>query len=293
MKLFKLTYGLVAAMALSLASCSLNDEPEFNDADAFVAIQQTTAFVAETGNKLEIPVMLTSLAGLQGSVDFVITPDSAAGAVEGNHFTIGNESKTLTFTKDTPVQNIIINVKDNNIFEGDKKFTIELVNAQGVKLGANKKCVVTVEDDEHPLAFILGTFTGKGESNFGGDLEWTVRFEKDATDLNKVWITNLVPGGSSSNSPVYGIVNADKTELLIPVLQETAISSSYPHIVLKGYDGESEEELQDNVKCKIAADGTITIKDIFGAYVYGDDAMSDGLGWYELVLQNAVLTKDK
>lgn len=291
MKLYKLTYGLIAATLLAFTSCVSNDEPEFDDADAFVAIQQTTAAKSETGEVLEIPVMLTSLAGLQGTVDFTITPDETAGAVEGKHYTIGNSSHTLTFTKEAPTQKIIINIIDNDIFEGDVKFTIELTNAQGAKLGANKKCVVTLEDDEHPLAFILGSFSATGESYFGGGLDWTVRLEKDPTDLNKVWIYNLVPGGSSSNSPVYGIVNEEKTELLIPVEQETAISSSYPHIVLYAYDGETAEFIEDNMKCDIASDGTITIKDQFGSYVYGDDAMTQGLGWYERVLPGAVLKK--
>ena len=291
MKLFKLTYGLLAAMALSLASCSLNDEPEFNDADAFVAIQKTSASIAETGNKLEIPVMLTSLAGLQGSVDFVITPDSAAGAVEDKHFTIGNESKTLTFTKDAPTQNIVINVIDNDIFEGDVKFTIELTNVQGAKLGANKKCVVTLEDDEHPLAFILGSFVGKGTSQFDGEIEWTAKIEKDATDLNKVWITGLVDGTTTA---IYGMVNSAKTEISIPLEQAIHAHSTYD-IILEayGWDGSARFELEAGQPLvgKIAADGTITFPDYwFGAYAF---AKSDGsaAGWWDLLWNDVVLKK--
>ena len=278
-------------MALSLASCSLNDEPEFNDADAFVAIQKTTASIAETGNKLEIPVMLTSLAGIQGSVDFVITPDSAAGAVEGKHYTIGNESKTLTFTKDAPVQNIIINVIDNNIFEGDKKFTIELTNVQGAKLGANKKCVITLEDDEHPLAFILGTFTATGTSNFDGELEWETTIEKDATDLNKVWLTGLVDGTTTA---IYGTVNAEKTEIAIPLEQAVHPHSKYD-IVLEayGWDGSARFELESGAPLvgKIAADGTISFPDYwFGGYAFSKDDGS-GAGWWDLLKNDVVLKK--
>ena len=61
MKIFKLTYGLMAASMLSLASCNLNEYPEFDNADAFVAVQQTSASIAENGETLSIPVMLTSL----------------------------------------------------------------------------------------------------------------------------------------------------------------------------------------------------------------------------------------
>ncbi|MDY6247889.1 MAG: Calx-beta domain-containing protein [Prevotella sp.] len=291
MKKIKFIYGLMAAVALVFASCNVNDLPEFDDKDAFVAFTSPTASAIETDGTLEVSVMLTSLSGINGSVDFEIVTPEKGGAIEGKHYTIEG-SKTLQFSgREGATQKIKFNIIDNDVFGGDVKMTINLVNSQGANLGAVKSCTVTIEDDEHPLAFILGEFKGVGASYFGGDLDWTVRLEKDATDLNKVWITNLVPNGSSSNSPVYGIVNADKTELLIPVKQETAISSSYPHIVLIAYDGESKEMLGDNVKCTIAADGTITIKDEFGAYVYGDDAMTEGLGWYERVLPGAVLTK--
>ena len=291
MKIYQLAYGLMAATALTLTSCSLNDEPEFNDADAFIAIQKTSAAIAETGKTLEIPVMLTSLAGLNGTVDFTITPDSAAGAVEGVHYTLGNESKTLTFTKDAPTQNIVINVIDNDIFEGDVKFTIELTNVQGAKLGANKTCVITLEDDEHPLAFILGSFTGKSTSGFGGDLEWQLVIEKDANDLNKVWIGNMVPGGT--NLKVYGIVNDEKTEVHIPAEQDIYSSATYDGKLraFYGYNGEEEITNGGYITGTIADDGTITILDDFGSYVY-DKGTTNGRGWYEYVRGNAVWTKN-
>ena len=119
MKINKLTYGLMAASVLSLASCNLNDYPEFDNANAFVAIQQSSASIAETGEELSIPVMLTSLGGLQGSVDFEITPDSEAGAQEGVHFTVLNASKTLTFTAEEPTQYIKLKIIDNDEFGGD------------------------------------------------------------------------------------------------------------------------------------------------------------------------------
>lgn len=306
MKIFKLTYGLMAAATLTLASCNLNEYHEFNDADAFVAIQQTSASVAESGSTVEIPVMLTSLSGLSGSVDFTITPDESAGAIEGVQYRLENDSKTLTFTKDAPTQYIKIVPIDNDSFSGDTKFTITLSNPQGVKLGATKSCVVTVEDDEHPLALILGTFTAKGESYFNGEEEWEVTFGKDASDLSKIWIYNLVPGGSSSSSPVYGIVNEEKTEIHIPVGQEIAKSSSYPKILLEGFYGnhsafgvddghtdDGEEDIPNGgyITGLIAPDGTITLIDWFGSHVYTDDAATASAGWYNIMTSGIVLKK--
>lgn len=298
MKIYKLTYGLIAATMLSLASCVSNDYPEFSDSEAFVAITKTTAAGAETSKTLEIPVMLTSLAGLQGSVDFVITPDSAAGAVEGTHYTVANSSRTLTFTKEEPVQNIVINIIDNDVFEGDKKFTVSLSNVQGAKLGANVTCDVTIEDDEHPLAFILGPAKAKGASYYDGETEWEMRFEKDAEDISKVWIYGLIPGTVTSKYPVYGTVNEDKTELHIPLGQVCVVSSSYPLIKLGGFKGvEGEEDMADSdyLTFSIAEDGTMTAPndEWYVALVYSDEAGANLLGYWDLIMPGTVIKMDK
>lgn len=282
MKIFKLTYGLMAAGALMLASCNLNEYPEFDDANAFVAIQQSSASISENGGAVEIPVMLTSLSGISGSVDFTITPAETAGSVEGTHFRLANESKTLSFSKDAPTQYIKIEPIDNDTFGGDTKFTIELTNPQGVTLGANKKCQVTVEDDEHPLAFILGTMNALGYDYFSGgaEEEWTATFEKDPTDLSKVWIYNICSGGCSL--PVYGIVNEDKTEIRIPVGQTTANTSSYD-VILEGFrdNGETDIPNGDYIVGRITESGTIVISDWFGAHAYNAGTTTSA-GWYAI-----------
>lgn len=282
MKINKLTYGLLAATMFSFASCDINEYPKFDNANAFVAIQQTSASISETGEELSIPVMLTSLGGMNGSVDFEITPDEQKGAVEGTHYTILNDSKTLNFTADAATQYIKFKIIDNDVFGGDVKMTITLKNAQGVQLGASKTCVVTIEDNEHPLAFILGTMTAIGYDYFsdGAEEEWTATFEKDPADLTKVWIYNICSGGCSL--PVYGIVNEEKTEIRIPVGQATANTSSYD-VILEGFrdNGETDIENGDCIIGKISEDGTITIEDWFGAHAYSAGT-TNSAGWYAI-----------
>lgn len=282
MKINKLTYGLLAATMFSFASCDINEYPKFDNANAFVAIQQTSASISETGEELSIPVMLTSLGGMNGSVDFEITPDEQKGAVEGTHYTILNDSKTLNFTADAATQYIKFKIIDNDVFGGDVKMTITLKNAQGVQLGASKTCVVTIEDNEHPLAFILGTMTAIGYDYFSGgaEEEWTATFEKDPADLTKVWIYNICSGGCSL--PVYGIVNEEKTEIRIPVGQATANTSSND-VILEGFrdNGETDIENGDCIIGKISEDGTITIEDWFGAHAYSAGT-TNSAGWYAI-----------
>jgi hypothetical protein len=282
MKIFKLALGMAAG--LLLASCNINELPEYDDSNAFVAFTSSSVNVGEEEGSKQVEVLLTSIGGIETTVNFEVTPAETAGAVEGKHYTIEG-SKSLTFKKDAPTQKITLNIIDNDTFDGDVKFTIKLLDPEGVQLGASKTCSVTIEDDEHPLLFILGTLSAKGVSDFNGDTEWEVRIAKDDSDLSKVWIYNLVPGGSSSSSPVYGIVNDEKTEIRIPVVQEVAVSSSYPHILLNGFYGDTEEKIPTGgyITGEIAEDGTISIKDYFGSQVFSDDAASNSLGWYNLM----------
>lgn len=291
MKIFKLALGMAAG--LLLASCNINELPEYDDSNAFVAFTSSSVNVGEEEGSKQVEVLLTSIGGIETTVNFEVAPAETAGAIEGKHYTIEG-SKSLTFKKDAPTQKITLNIIDNDTFDGDVKFTIKLLDPEGVQLGASKTCSVTIEDDEHPLLFILGTLSAKGPSYFNGDSEWEVRIAKDDSDLSKVWIYNLVPGGSSSSSPVYGIVNDEKTEIRIPVGQEVAVSSSYPHILLNGYYGEEGDEKIPTggyLTGTIAEDGTITLQDWFGSQVFSDDAASNSLGWYNLMQAGVTLKK--
>lgn len=291
MKINKLAFGLVAAALMFFTSCS-NDYPTFDDADAFVAMTSSSAYVAETGKTLKVPVMLTSLSGIEKTVEFSLTPDETAGAIEGTHYKLVNSSKSLSFTKENPTQYIEFEILDNDIFEGDVRFTITLTKPDGLNLGANKSCVVTIEDDEHPLAFILGSFTAKGISYYNGEQEWTARIEKDANDLSKVWIYGFVPGGQGSNIAIYGTVNAEKTQISIPVEQTMVATSSYDGVLICFYGPEGDDQITDNLVGDIAADGTISFKDWFGTYAY-EAGTTTGAGWFNIIQSGAVFTKNK
>lgn len=291
MKIYKLAYGMVAAALMTFTSCS-NDYPTFDDADAFVAMTSSSAFVSETGQTLKVPVMLTSLSGIEKTVEFTLTPDEKAGAVEGTHYRLVNSSKSLSFTKENPTQYIEFEILDNNVFEGDVKFTITLTKPEGLNLGANNSCIVTIEDDEHPLAFILGSFTAKGISYYNGEQEWTARIEKDANDLSKVWIYGFVPGGQGSNIAIYGTVNAEKTQISIPVEQTMVATSSYDGVLICFYGPEGDDQITDNLVGDIAADGTISFKDWFGTYAY-NAGTTTGAGWFNIIQSGAVFTKNK
>lgn len=292
MKIFKNTTIVLAALAaVALASCN-NDQPEFNDKDAFVSFTDTKASIDENKATLEIPVQLSSLKGKEGSVDFEITPDESAPAVEGTNYTVANASRTLTFTKESNVQNIKLNIVDlAGTFTGDLRLTIKLKNAQGVNLGTENTFQVTIIDLDHPLAFMLGTFSASGTTLRNEAETWTVNIAKDDKDVNKVWITNMVLNWSSPKYPIYGTVNEEKTEIRIPAYQVMAKSSSYPGILFTILDSEGENIVEDYMLGKITTDANgkaiITFADnFFGTAIYkeasGSEAAFDGFanGYY-------------
>lgn len=280
MKKFNFIYGALAAVVIFFTSCNPNDYPEFDDADAFVAFTSRALSVDETGGSIEVPVLLTSLAGLEGTATIEVV-DSLSTAEEGTHYTIEG-SKTLNFTKDAPTQKLTVKVVDNAEFTGDVKLALNITTATGVNIGNNVTCTITIVDDEHPLGFLFGTYKTVGESNFGGTVEGSVVLVKDDNDINTVWIGNMVPGATSEY--VYGIVNEDKTEIKIPVGQVIATSSSYPLISLEGfaYPDMTSMEAGASITAYIQEDGSIIIYDAYGSCVF--DAGGAQLGWYELLL---------
>lgn len=286
MKKFNFIYGALIASAMTFAACNPNDYPEFDDADAFVAFTSSTLSADEPSGSIEVPVLLTSLAGLEGTATIEVV-DSLTTAEEGVHYTIEG-SKTLNFTKAEPKQKLVVKIVDNGDFTGDVKLVLNITAATGVKLGKNVTCTITIVDDEHPLGALLGTYKTVGESNFGGMVEDMIVLEKDEKDINTVWIGNMVPGGTSKY--VYGIVNADKTEIKIPVGQVIATSSSYPLITLEAFGAPDYNAIPTggNITAYIQEDGSIIINDFYGSCVF--DASGAQLGWFELLL-GSVWTK--
>lgn len=291
MKIAKLTYGLMAATMFSLASCDINDYPEFSDGDAFVAFTSSAVGVGEADGSVEVPLMLTSRSGMTATIEVEVVPDTTGtDAVEGTDFTI--ENKTVSFAGLEGAQQVVkINIVDNDVFSGNKSFTLRLKESNSMSLGAVKTCVVSIEDNEHPLAFILGTYGASADSYFSsrGHFDWDITISRDESDINKVWIGNLDPyfasygyNAANNNNIFYGVVNEDKTQILVPVGQ----TLGYENTALAAFqaaDPDEDETEADNIIIDIQNDGqTLVITNAWGIY---DD------GWWNLFRGPITLTK--
>lgn len=221
MKNLKLIYAFAVAMFM-FCSCN-NDYPVFDDADAFVAFQSTTVSVGENEGKIEIPVTLASLAGIETDVEYELI--DTLGAKEGKQFSISGDKK-LHFTKDAPTQKIVVNVTDDDVFNGNVKFIIKLKEGS-VKTGDSNTCTVTIEDDEHPLKFILHSYSGTVSDAWDETQTFNWTITRDESDNSKVWIEGFSGRYPDLFNHVYGVVNDDHTQISIPAGQSLYKTSSY------------------------------------------------------------------
>ena len=290
MKKITIYISVLAGIVLFFSACELNETPTFDDANAFVAFSSENITVKEDAGTLNIPLRLTSLAGVTSAVSFDFIDSTA---VKGRDYNLNGGASVLNFDGNESVQNIVIDVVNHSgVFTGDMKFGVRITSAGSVNPGSIDTTWVTISDLDHPLAFILGEFNATATSYFNGKEVWTVSLAKDVSDVNKVWITNLVSGGSSASSPVYGMVNSEKTEIKIPVGQVIAISSSYD-VLLNGYygpDGETAIEDGGSLTGLIDPDGTIHIQDEFGSQVF-TKGTTTSVGWYNIYQADGVFVK--
>jgi hypothetical protein len=266
----------------------MNTTPEFDDSDAFVGFDNAALSVAEDGETLLIPVTLASVKGLTETVGYTIIDGTAK---EGVNFTLASDATTLSFNAENRTQYIEVNVIDNpGVFTGDLRFQVQLNDDGKVKPSAESTCTVTIVDNDHPLAALLGTWNAEAESAYNGVESWEMELEKDADDVTVVWFYPFVKGGSGQQ--IYGVVNEDMTEIAVPVNQVIATSSSYGLIELLGYNPDYDSPITGNITIEIdLAANKMTIKDGFGSYVWSNADGTGGLGWYNRFYPGGTLTK--
>lgn len=298
----KIKYLPLLATAMLFAACDDNEQPEFADADAFVAFTSSTATVSEVANSEEasvtsIYVKLSSVAGLTKSatVEVVDTAELTGSdfentikAVEGVNYRILS-SKELKFDAENRQAEIKIAYIPDGIYTGDMKFKL-IVKSDDANVGHESECIVTLSDNEHPLQAILGDYTASADSYFSsrGHFNWTVTISKDATDVSKVYIDNLDPyfAANGYKGHLAGVVNDEKTEIAVAAGQDYGYKT-VTFEVFSTADPDDANAVQlkasENMIISIKDGGaTLVVENSFGTY---DD------GWWNLMYGELVLTK--
>lgn len=214
MKIFNTILTVVCGVAL-LASCDkLNETPSFSKSDSFVSFPSSAASITEDGGQIVIPVNMASINPMVSSVSYVLGAEGDT-AEAGVDYEDTNESAVLEFDGESRSANIVINILPHlGEFTGDKTFSIELLSATGLNIGAGASFTVTINDIDHPLAAILGTYTVECTEYWQGPQTYQMTLTKDPKDINTVWCDGMLPmvAGVATYSPVFATVTKDESE---------------------------------------------------------------------------------
>lgn len=290
MKKIKLYLSILISLAFFSACDQLNDYPEFDDANAFVAFTSERISVKEDADSVLVPIRLTSLAAKSTSVTYEIIDGTA---LKGLDYDVPDGASVISFDGSKPVMSINIDILPHiGKFTGDLNFKVVIKSVPGLKIGSNDTTIVTINDIDHPLSAFLGEYAVKGPNYFSSRPDnWNVIIEKDPDgDLTKVWISNLVVSGT--NLKVYGVVNAEKNKIEIPVGQKIVNSSTYTSVVLAGFDdpdvdiaGLLPEGSKITMNLTQETPVVFTMDLPFGSHIEDVD------NWYSIVLAGATFTK--
>lgn len=248
-----ITYFSIVALAAFAASCNLNDNPVFNDDDAFVAFDSPSASCNETDGEISIPVTLASVQGIATTISYEAVDGSAKA---GTNFDLVDGTGTLTFSAENRTQYIKVKIYDPEVtytdegereggrYTGDLKFTLKFKSTGSVNASADNSCTITINDLDHPLSAILGDWTFSAVCR-GADASWPCELRKDPDDDHLVWFYDLVylsrSGWDGWDTSYYGIVSEDLTTITIPLGQESEYTySNGQPVVLYSVDADFE-----------------------------------------------------
>lgn len=281
--------SIVIFGASMTVSCNLNDNPKFNDKDAFVAFDKATATIKEDGGAIEIPVTLASVKGIAATVSY----ESVDGTAKvGEDFELVDPQATLTFSAEARTQYVKVKIlPKTGLYTGDLKFTLQFKSTGDVKAGAESTCTITIVDNDHPLTFVLGDYKAMGKDNNNKDVEWTMTLKKDPKDINVVWFYNIANLGDWAGDDImyYGVVSADKKTITLPIGQK----SEYKY---KGTTPVSFFALTDG-GTKYATEGKMVVnienggKNLIFDKELGFYCLIEGAGWVGFIMPGITAVK--
>lgn len=291
MKMYKAILTLVCGSAV-LASCSnLNETPSFSKSESYVSFAKAKASVDENGGSITIPVNMASISPIATSVSYVITPGTAA---ETENYSDTNESAVLTFDGTSRSAEIVVNIVDHSgEYTGDLDFTIELLSATGMKIGAENTCTVTIGDLDHPLAAILGSYDASAVSYWDGAVSWTMTLYKDAKDVNVVWIDGVTNEFLGEANRFYANVVRNDDDEIVAITAPSGQYVYYPGMTtywcrLVGWAADAGNNfapnaaltwLYDSATGTFAMDPSASISSL-GIVIYGPNDKTVAYGWY-------------
>lgn len=181
-------YFAIALATLSLSACS--DENKAEDYDSFlggvnsatgVTVEMNPTFdIGENVDVFKVPVKVTGKTNGKIVVTVGVKPgpsssaDETDDAVEGVNYVLTSATVNIPEGADEGYIECT-NIWEQGVINEDRVFTMTITDVQGATLGAQKDCVVTIENVDDAYTMMCGTWKFKGTSMFGeGEQEFTM-----------------------------------------------------------------------------------------------------------------------
>lgn len=275
-KIVKIIAGLAAVA--SLAACSQKAEYKTYP---YVRLNADSYTYAEDAGTVTIPVYVYADGAertdkVNTEVSFVVTDGTAKAGI---NYSVEPASGVLSFDGTSEAKITVKIVDLPGEYTSDLNFSIEITGASnGFTLGGLTGTTVTIKDNDHPLANILGTYkTGTVADNWGDEYVITSVVAPVAGSTSEVTVTNLCPYSLSQGyaHTLTGVISDDHKTLTLTSPQ--SIYSSvllFVGVQLSGNTLSIVDKLVLNIDEEAH---TLTTVNGFGAYVNQASA-----GWYDL-----------
>ena len=197
----------------------------FDSSMNLVGFSATSAVVKEDlgGQKIQIYMgAATGTAATTVTLKVDTVGLGKAAAKEGIDFNLPSKSVSANVGE----TDVTVTPVNNTLFTGDKKFYLVITsNSLNYKISVQKRLLVTISDDEHPLKNWIGTYSvaavSYGKPGVWDEL-WTVKTAPVAEDVTKLTFTGV---GAASANPIIGTI--DKNALIITFAKGQNLGNVY------------------------------------------------------------------
>lgn len=271
-------------------SASCNRKIELQP-QTFATFDAVSFSVDETAPSVSVPVSIYNPTGSEVQVTVKGVDGKAVNGVD--YEIVSPASGILTFSGDVATQNIEVKINGQvGEFTNNKDFTIQIASATaGISVGNFNTARVVIKDLDHPLASILGEYSGVGVfASVGGVYNWTLTIDKNDDSVQKVNIIGLNDFGET----LVGEVSEDMSVIKLPFGQ--MYSASGYDVLFVGWAEGGYYAPSGNLILTRTETGWIQSSDLDGERTWGVGALATSggsiLGWLDYIAPGIVLTKN-
>lgn len=265
-----------------------DNSANFTENDTTLTVE--LGFVTSTTERVECTIS-TSIEGIDNP------------AIENTDFEVS--TSTIVFENGVGYANATFSLIDNSQADGKKQFYLEISSATGnvnIGIDGKEKILITIIDDEHPLAYFNGTYTHQGNSYWGSDYNFskTTNILTNPDNDNQILIYYIAYAGLAVlDVPVVATV--DEAAKTITIASKQIFTGDdgwgYTQAFNAGVpSGDNPEPLESDVVGVYAINDerteiTISLTNWGVKWMEPDGTTFNGWWWYDFYT-SSTLTKD-